>query len=83
MAWLKRRWMWLLAALAAVAALVVTIVTRRPRPKPVPRRPDTPDVDIPDAPPLDTTPSDDYEAQKVEPKVDGDEVMDDINRRYQ
>lgn len=81
-AWLKKWWAWLLGGLAAVGGLVIAILTLgrvRPKPKPLPKRPETPDVDIPVAPPIDTTPADDYEAEKTT-KVD--DVAESINDRY-
>lgn len=84
-AWLKRYWGYLVAAIAAVFGIVIAILTFgqvRPKPPVVPKRPGLPDIEIPDPPPLDTSPSDDYQAEKEKPKADGDEVIDDINRRY-
>ena len=88
MTWLKKWWGWLVGGLAAIIGLAVAIMTLggvRPKPPPaVPKRPELPDVEIPDPEPLDTTPADDYHEHKVEPIVgDGDRVIDDLNRRHE
>ena len=87
MTWLKDKWMWIVAGLGFVVGAVLFIVTFgrvKPKKPVVPPRPDTPDVKIPEPVIVDTRPSDDYEAEKVEPKADvtADELVDSINSRH-
>ena len=66
--WWKRPLTWVLGIAAAIGAFVVGVLAfsnRRPVPLiSVPLRPDLDDVKVP---PVDTDPSDDYEASKVSP----------------
>jgi len=80
--WLKKSWGWLVAAAAALVAIVIFVLSfGRVKPKPI-EVPKLPAVKIPTPPPVNTTPADDYAHDKTPPKTDGDEVADDINRRY-
>lgn len=82
MSWFKKYWGYLVAAVAAVIGVIIAILSLgrvRPKPPPIPKRPELKPVEIPDARPLDTTPADDYVEEKVE-KVD--DVAASINARY-
>ena len=84
MTWLREKWQWLVAGLGVVVGAVLFVVTfgRHKPKKPVPARPETPDVELPEPADVNTTPADDYEADKIEPTGDADELVDSINRRH-
>ena len=84
MNWLKKSWMWIVAAIGVVIGLVISIISLgRRQPKPVvPKRPELDDVDIPEAPTVDATPADAYAEEKDEP-TEPDQLVDDINNRYE
>ena len=77
--WLKKYWALAAGGIALIFGLVAAVLTLgqvRPR---APKRPKTPDVKIPDTPPLNTTPADDYETEKT---TEVDDVEKSINERY-
>jgi hypothetical protein len=83
MVWLKKYWGYLVAALAAVVGIIIAIITlggARPKPPPVPKRPKTPRVKIPEARVVKTDVVEDYEKEKVEAV---DDVVNSINSRYE
>ena len=81
--WLKKSWGWLVAAAAAIVGAIIFVLSfGRVKPRPRIEVPKLPEVKIPTPPPVNTTPADDYQRDKTPPKTNGDDVADDINRRY-
>ncbi len=81
--WYKRAWVWIVGALALIAGIVIWLLTLgrvRLGDRKTPVAPKLPDVSVPKPVDLNTTPADDYEAEKVEPAKGG--LVDSINERY-
>lgn len=82
MTWLRKYWGLLAAAATTIVGAVIAIFTLGrvlPKPPPMPERPETPDVRIPNDPPPTTTAADEYAKDKT---TGVDDVAAAIDERY-
>jgi len=86
--WLKPKLVWIAGGAAAVVGLLLAIVTlgRSRQVGKAPPRPEldeVKDVEIPDVKTdFETKPADEYAEKKVEPKKNGNDVIDDLNDSF-